>query len=87
LATGNPTATFSLGDDYLLFNATSTAAGLISILESNPGNSYGEVDMNGLQISGAFSSVPEPTTILTGALMLLPFGANGMRKIRRKLTA
>jgi hypothetical protein len=30
--------------------------------------------------------VPEPTTILSGALMLLPFGASTLRILRRKLT-
>ena len=32
----------------------------------------------------AFNAVPEPTTVLAGALLLLPFGASTIRGLRRK---
>jgi hypothetical protein len=33
----------------------------------------------------SFPSVPEPTTVLAGALLLLPFGASTIRILRRKV--
>jgi hypothetical protein len=33
------------------------------------------------------SAVPEPSTIIAGALMLLPFGAGAARQLRKKLQA
>lgn len=35
----------------------------------------------------SYSAVPEPTTVLAGALLLLPFGASTLRVLRRKQTA
>jgi hypothetical protein len=35
----------------------------------------------------AVAPVPEPTTVLAGALMLLPFGASALRGLRRKQAA
>ena len=40
-----------------------------------------EVEFN---YTPAVSSVPEPTTVIAGALMLLPFGASTMRSLRKK---
>jgi hypothetical protein len=37
--------------------------------------------------AGTFSVVPEPTTMIAGALLLLPFGASTLRILRRKQTA
>jgi hypothetical protein len=31
--------------------------------------------------------VPEPTTIISGALLLLPFGSSAFRQLRKKLQA
>jgi len=36
--------------------------------------------------AGTFSAVPEPSTIIAGALMLLPFGASTLRILRRNRT-
>jgi hypothetical protein len=36
---------------------------------------------------GAVSAVPEPTTMIAGALLLLPFGASTIRILRRKSVA
>jgi len=40
-------------------------------------------------VSGAASvtAVPEPTTVIAGALLLLPFGASTIRVLRKNLTA
>ncbi|MGH7972844.1 MAG: hypothetical protein ACREIC_29365 [Limisphaerales bacterium] len=38
------------------------------------------VDINSITVS----AVPEPTTILAGALLLLPFGGSTIRILRRK---
>ena len=35
----------------------------------------------------SISAVPEPTTIITGGLMLLPFGVSTVRFLRKKVTA
>ena len=35
----------------------------------------------------SFSTVPEPTTVIAGALLLLPFGASTLRILRQKQTA
>lgn len=35
-------------------------------------------------IQQTFSQVPEPTTVIAGALLLLPFGASALRLLRRK---
>jgi hypothetical protein len=44
------------------------------------GASIGSVNIDSITVS----TVPEPTTILSGVLMLLPFGASALRFIRRK---
>jgi hypothetical protein len=31
-----------------------------------------------------FTPVPEPSTVIAGALLLLPFGASAIRVLRRK---
>ncbi len=37
-----------------------------------------------LKVDLPFSNVPEPTTVLAGALLLLPFGVSAIRNLRRK---
>jgi len=37
-----------------------------------------------LQVDLPLSNVPEPTTVLAGALLLLPFGVSTIRNLRRK---
>ena len=49
------------------------------------GASSGSVDINSITVSSA--PVPEPTTIISGALLLLPFGAGVARKLYKKHTA
>jgi hypothetical protein len=49
------------------------------------GGPYG-LRLNNLSIS-AFTAVPEPTTVLAGALLLLPFGASTIRMLRKNCKA
>jgi hypothetical protein len=47
----------------------------------------GHVFINDANGTTGFASTPEPTTILAGALLLLPFGASTLRVLRRNRTA
>ena len=47
------------------------------------GPSSGSVDINSITVS----TVPEPTTMIAGALLLLPFGATTLRILRKNRTA
>jgi hypothetical protein len=71
------------GANGKVWNATTSA---------DPGYISGSI--NGSDITGVNyyfisdgSVVPEPTTVLAGALLLLPFGASTLRILRKKLTA
>jgi hypothetical protein len=50
------------------------------------GASSGSVDINSITVSD-LSAVPEPTTMIAGALLLLPFGATTLRMLRKTRTA
>jgi hypothetical protein len=39
------------------------------------------------QVTQSFHQVPEPTTVISGALLLLPFGASALRILRKNRTA
>jgi hypothetical protein len=43
-------------------------------------------NIESITVSGV-SAVPEPTTMIAGALLLLPFGASTLRILRKKQTA
>ncbi len=43
-----------------------------------------KVDGKGLSHYIAFNAVPEPTTLIAGALLLLPFGASTIRMLRNR---
>jgi hypothetical protein len=63
---------------------TLTAGDRVDFLVGAYGDFYG--DSTGLQVT--LTAVPEPTTIIAGALLLLPFGLHGLRHLRnRKQTA
>jgi hypothetical protein len=47
---------------------------------------YGNVGGN-LEVDFDYTPVPESTTIIAGALLLLPFGASALRILRKKQTA
>ena len=50
------------------------------------GPSSGSVDINSITVSDV-SPVPEPTTMIAGALLLLPFGATTLRMLRKNRAA
>ncbi|HUD47645.1 MAG TPA: hypothetical protein VMR33_12490 [Candidatus Baltobacteraceae bacterium] len=89
-ATGNAEPSFLVGQNYLLLTPTVGASGVLTITESDlpsTGNAATEVDMNGFQLQPAVAAVPEPASLLAGALMLLPFGTGALRMLRRRQTA
>jgi hypothetical protein len=89
-ATGNAESSFMAGQNYLLLTPTVGASGVLTITESdNPstGNAHTEVDFNGLQLASPIAAVPEPASLMAGALMLLPFGTGALRMLRRRQTA
>jgi hypothetical protein len=51
------------------------------------GPSSGSVDINSITVGPYVAAVPEPTTIIAGALLLLPFGASTLRMLRKSRTA
>ena len=67
------------------FSADSAITKVVNIMLANPGNT--QADLVGLVSETGQNyviAVPEPTTILAGALMLLPFGASAVRILRRQ---
>jgi hypothetical protein len=54
-----------------------------------PAGTYQLYQNNGVNLYGnaTLTAVPEPTTIISGALLLLPFGASTLRILRRNRTA
>lgn len=62
-----------------------------AMADANPGNNLGVVALNLYQDSqlrqDQLALVPEPTTMIAGALLLLPFGASTLRILRRNRTA
>jgi hypothetical protein len=47
----------------------------------------GTIDISQIEQSFEETAVPEPTTIIAGALLLLPFGASTVRILRKNRTA
>ena len=95
---GQPTATIHLGAggfEYLIAqwdgpngaDAIYYIAGLsgdVTIVNDLPGvDSHGQ-PLNRFGLSGYWTAVPEPTTFLAGALLLLPFGVGTVRMIRNR---
>jgi hypothetical protein len=86
------------GSAFLAAAAHGTSTSL-SIAEGTPGSifndsegAYGVVALNLYTQSGDFAQdqlamVPEPTTMISGVLLLLPFGASTLRILRRNRAA
>lgn len=55
----------------------------ISLIIDSFGGNNRDFDINSVNVS----AVPEPTTMVAGALLLLPFGASAIRKLRKNRTA
>ena len=47
----------------------------------------GDKDFNDMIVSLTAQPIPEPTTVIAGALLLLPFAASMLRVVRRKHSA
>jgi len=79
-------------DLITLANATGAAGSMNISFQFSPGKSLTELstgtDTFRTSYSGSISTfppqVPEPTTLLAGAMLLLPFGVSAMRMLRRK---
>jgi len=51
----------------------------------NPTSPYGNnVDYSDGMKSGTLTAVPEPSTMIAGALLLLPIGASTLRMLRKR---
>jgi hypothetical protein len=72
--------TWASAADVLKGNAQGLEAAAHIFVSTGDGN-------NGNPATGFASAVPEPTTMVAGALLLLPFGASTMRFIRKNRTA
>jgi hypothetical protein len=75
--------------DTTVFNDSLGAYGVIALnlfdgAYSTPVNTY-HLNQDQLAIDPSF--VPEPTTMIAGAFLLLPFGASTMRILRKRQTA
>jgi hypothetical protein len=81
------------GNDAVLTLANSYLWGQYNTADYNLTTTFwNAVTQNGAvrcsqDLIGPTAPVPEPTTILAGALLLLPFGASTIRKMRRNRTA
>jgi hypothetical protein len=84
------------GSAYIALAALNTgtsaliAEGTAGSIFNDSNGAYGVVALNLYTPEGGFAQdqlgmvVPEPTTMLTGALILVPFGASTVRTLRRK---
>jgi hypothetical protein len=84
-----PNGTFDVGENDLLhivppqtmLNVTKDLS--FTILNGAPGT-ISQVSVSSVQQSFHQVAVPEPTTIIAGALLLLPFGASTLRILRKQ---
>ena len=53
------------------------------IADESPGG-QGTLDSWSLDVTGNSLAIPEPTTIISGALLLLPFGTSALRRLHKK---
>jgi hypothetical protein len=85
---GNP---FDIGENDLLLVVPPQTTLYVTkdlsftILNGTSGNPTSQVSVSSVQQS--YHQVPEPTTIIAGALLLLPFGASTLRILRKNRTA
>jgi hypothetical protein len=87
-ATGGSLVTFNGHQNLLpttvldyIFTATSSSSTVTFIDTSGFDSNAGWID------NVAVTAVPEPTTMIAGASILLPFGASAVRALRKKCTA
>lgn len=81
-ATGDA-ATITLADSWLhSINMNATYAG--ALIQPDPQTQQGAI---GQELFVNLTPVPEPTTMIAGALLLLPFGATTVRVVRNRRAA
>ena len=85
---GNPNNGLDSGEPFVYLNFTTTGTDFItSIVFQNNQNSGFEMDNFSIatgNITPPGTVVPEPTTMIAGALLLLPFGVSTLRMLRKK---
>ena len=69
-------ATLAGGDGSLNLSFSFTSGGMLTDLTD--GGTYGT------SYSGSIAAVPEPTTLIAGALLLLPFGVSTLWIVRKQ---
>jgi hypothetical protein len=69
---------------YILFYLGGQDANLPQFPYSIWGSSPGQYQISNFSYFDAVSPVPEPTTMIAGALLLLPFGASTIRVLRKR---
>jgi hypothetical protein len=75
--------------DSTLYNGTTTF-GQLTVYETGPEIGDWDNGANVIPASASFDSItviPEPTTMMAGVLLLLPFGASTLRILRKTRTA
>jgi hypothetical protein len=85
------TTTFSLPSDGSWVHEDLTASGALNKFLFSPLDSSGNpsayvggyIYMDDVQLSGA-SAVPEPATVISGVLLLFPFGLSTVRQLRKR---
>jgi hypothetical protein len=60
--------------------AANQSSGLLDLVTAPDGNDFAVDDIS-------LTAVPEPTTMIAGALLLLPFGASTLRMLRKRRAA
>jgi len=69
---------------YVLFFLGGQDADLPEFSYSIWGTDAGQYQISNFSVFNAISPVPEPTTMIAGALLLLPFGASTIRVLRNR---
>ena len=77
----NSSGTWASASDVLIANAGGNLAAAHIWVTADPANAA-----NGALATG-FAAVPEPTTVIAGALLLLPFAASAVRIVRKNRKA
>lgn len=72
---------------WVLFYLGGQAADLPQFSYSIWGSNSGQYGISGFTAFHAGSVIPEPSSLIAGALLLLPFGASALRILRRNRTA
>jgi hypothetical protein len=73
--------------DATVFNASAGAYGVVALNLFTDANYNGAYDLGEVAHQDQLGIVPEPSTVIAGALLLLPFGASTLRILRKKSEA